>query len=331
MFKVSKFGRRLAFASSLAAVGSACGASAAETPKSDLVIAVEYGALFFPYHTALKGIIDRHAKELGGITIIDGDSAQDTAKELNNVENFLMRKPDCIVLMPVDYQSPAAAEAANGAKVPFVSLDMKAGGPISAFVGYGQEQAGDVLGQFVIDEYKKIGKPKIKLMYLRGIIGHPADTARDKGLKAAFSATGLGPDKLEIIEQATDFNRAKAESIATSIFTQNPDIDVVVGNNDDIVLGVKAAADARGIATGPNSKLHLIGVDGIPEMLQAIADGKIDATAFQNPIPEARKALDTCVALAKGQNESGETLKFTRLTEDRAAEALKEVGPIYKK
>lgn len=324
--RLPKLGLRLAFASSIAMAAGSASARA-----ENLTIAVEYGALFFPYHTALKGIIDNHAKELGGITIIEGDSAQDTAKELNNVENFLLRKPNCIVLMPVDFASPAAAEAAKRENVPFVSMDMKAGGPISAFVGYDQDQAGEVLGQFVIDQYKAIGKPKIKLMYLRGIIGHPADTARDRGLKKTLSDAGFGPDKIEIIEQATDFDRAKAEAIATNIFTQDPEIDVAIGNNDDIILGVKAAAEARGIATGPASGLHLIGVDGIPEMLDAIAAGSVDATAFQNPIPEAKKALDTCVALAKGEKAEGETLKFVLLTKADVADAIAQVGPIYKR
>lgn len=331
MVAISNWRRGALIASSLALAAAAFGNAPAALAKDKVLIAVEYGALFFPYHTALKGILDKHAQQLGGIDIIDGDSAQDTGKELNNVENFLLRKPDCIVLMPVDFQSPAAAETADKAKIPFVSMDMKAGGPITAFVGYDQNQGGEVTGQFIVDEYKAIGKPKIKFMYLRGIVGHPADTARDAGMKKTLAAAGLGPDKVEIIEQATDFNRAKAESVATSILTGHPDIDVVVGNNDDIVLGALAAAQARNIGTGPKGQMHMIGVDGIPEMLQAIADGKVDATAFQNPIPEAKKALETCVALAKGEKATGETLKFSRLTQERAADTLKDVGPIYKK
>ena len=331
MVSISKWRRGALVASSIALAVGTCGGASSALAKDKILIAVEYGALFFPYHMALKGILDKHAQELGGLEIIDGDSAQDTGKELNNVENFILRKPDCLVLMPVDFQSPAAAETADRAKIPFVSMDMKAGGPITAFVGYDQNQGGEVTGQFVADEYKAIGKSKIKLMYLRGIIGHPADTARDAGMKKTVAAAGLGPDKLEIIEQATDFNRAKAESIATSILTEHPDIDVVVGNNDDIILGALAAAQARSISTGPKGQMHMIGVDGIPEMLEAIVDGKVDATAFQNPIPEAKKALDTCVSLAKGQKAEGETLKFSRLTQDHAADVLKDVGPIYKK
>lgn len=73
----------------------------------------------------------------------------------------------------------------------------------------------------------------------------------------------------------------------------------------------------------------MIGVDGIPEMIQAIADSEVDATAFQNPIPEARTALDTCVAAAAHKPVSDNVLPFTLLTRDGAAAALKEVGSVY--
>jgi len=36
------------------------------------------------------------------------------------------------------------------------------------------------MAQFVIDEYKKIGKPKIKVIYLRGKLGNPGDVRATK-------------------------------------------------------------------------------------------------------------------------------------------------------
>lgn len=333
-----KWGRTIAVLAGVLVLSACGGGSSAESGSApgdasgggeDVTVAVQYGALFFPYHSALKGVVDNHAAELGGVTIIDGDSAQDTAKELSNVQNHLTRNPDCLLVIPVDFKSPAAAEAADAAGVPFVSFDQKAGGPIDAFVGYDQTQAGEVLGQFVVDQYKALGKPTIKLLYLRGIPGHPADTSRDAGLKKVLADNGLDETKVEIFEQATDFDRAKSESAATTLLTQNPDIDVMVGNNDDITLGAQAAADKLGIATGPAGTLHMVGVDGIPEMLSKIADGTIDATGFQNPIPEAKAALDACVAAARGEQVSDNVMKFTLLTQDKAAETLAEVGKVY--
>ena len=196
MFQEFGWRRCLALVSGAALAASVFGVAASARANEDKpVIAIEYEALFFPYQTALKGVIDKYVKELGGVTVIDADSAQDTGKELSNVENFILRKPDCLLLSPVDFKSPAAAETAKKANLPFVSFDSRAGGPISAFVGYDQNQGGEVLAQFVIDQYKKIGKPKMQLMYLRGIIGHPTEAARDIGLKNALKAAGMGLTK----------------------------------------------------------------------------------------------------------------------------------------
>ena len=180
-----------------------------------MTVAVQYGALFFPYHSALKGIVDKPCR---GARWRDDHrwrfSAGHREGTVERTETISRRNPDCLLVIPVDFKSPAAAEAADAAGVPFVSFDQKAGGPIDAFVGYDQTQAGEVLGQFVVDQYKALGKPKIKLLYLRGIPGHPADTSRDAGLKKVLADNGLDETKVEIFEQATDFDRAKSESAA---------------------------------------------------------------------------------------------------------------------
>jgi ABC-type sugar transport system substrate-binding protein len=311
-------------------IGAGLSADAKDS-SGNLVIGVEYGGLLFPYHAALKRVFVKHAQDLGGIKLIEGDSANDSGTEMNNVENIIQQKPDCFLLFAVDFKSPAAAEALAKAGIPVVAYDVHAAGPITNYVSYDQTQAGQLLAQFVIDEYKKIGKPKIKVIYLRGKLGNPGDVPRNEGFKKALADAGMGPDKVELLEQYADWDRAKAESIARDYLSQNPDVDVVIGLNDDLVLGAKAAAEALKIPTGPNSHLHLMGVDGIPEAAQDISDGTVDASAAMEPIPEANKALDNCVALAKGQKIESETIKFVKLTQTGAEKHLKENSWVYSK
>ena len=105
------------------------------------------------------------AKEIGGVSIIEGDSNNDTGTELANVQNLLSQNPDCMLLIPVGTASSAPAEAAQAANVPVVSFDQKAAGTAKAFVGYDQLQSGDLLGQFIVDQYKALNKPKIKVKF----------------------------------------------------------------------------------------------------------------------------------------------------------------------
>jgi len=312
-------------ASNTASTGSA-GASSSGT----VTVAVEYGGLKFPYHSALKAGLAAKAAALGGVKLIEGDSNGDTGTELTNVQNLLQRTPSCILLIPVSNSSSAPAEAAAAAKVPVVSFDQEAAGTTAAFVGYDQLQSGTLLGQFVIDEYKAIGKPKIQVIYLRGLIGQAADTARNAGLKKALADAGLDNSKVQIIEQAADYDRAKARSITNSLLTQNPNADVIVANNDDMMLGAYSAAEALNKNTGPQGTLHLAGIDGVPESLQLISEGKVDATMFQNPVIEANTALPVCVAAAKGEPVKDNILKFEKVTKANAAATLASIKSVYK-
>jgi ABC-type sugar transport system substrate-binding protein len=314
----------------LAACGSSSGSGSTGADGKRVKVAVEYGALSFPYHSALKLLVHAKAKELGGVTIIEGDSNNDTGTELTNVQNLLSQSPSCLLLIPVGTASSAPAEAAKAANVPVVSFDQKAAGPAKAFVGYDQLQSGSLLGQFVVDQYKAIGKPKIKVVYIRGIIGHVADTARNQGMKATLEKAGLGKDKVEIVEQSADFDRAKAESITNNLMRQHPDTDLILANNDDMILGAYSATQSLKLATGPGSALHLAGVDGVPEALKLIAEGKMDATMFQDPVAEANTALSACVATAKGEAVSDNVLSFKQVSKADAPAALDSVKSVYK-
>ena len=339
---LSKRGKGIAVCVGAAMLLAACGTSSTTSSSSagassgsaaggseDITVAVEYGGLKFPYHSALKAGITAKAAELGGITIIEGDSNGDTGTELTNIQNLLSRSPDCLLLIPVSNSSSAAAEAADAAKVPVVSFDQEAAGPTAAFVGYDQLQSGTLLGEFVVDQYKAIGKPLIKVIYLRGLIGQAADTSRNEGMKKALADAGLDESKVQIIEQAADYDRSKAQSITNDLLTQNPDVDVIVANNDDMMLGAYSAAEALTKDTGPKGTLHLSGIDGVPEALQLISDGKVDATIFQDPVVEANTALPVCVAAARGETVSNKVLEFKTVEQANAAEALASVQSVY--
>ncbi|MFV0252858.1 MAG: sugar ABC transporter substrate-binding protein [Beutenbergiaceae bacterium] len=320
---------------SLAATLTACsdsGSSSDATSESGdeaVTVAVSYGGLKFPYHSALKRGLIAMADELGNVELIEGDSDGDTGVELTNVQNMLQQQPDCLLIIPVSNSSSAPAEEAEAAGIPVVSFDQIAAGPTDAFVGYDQLQSGELLGQFVVDQYEAIGKPKIKVIYLRGLIGQAADTSRNEGVKATLEAAGLGADQVEIVEQAADYDRAKAQEITTTLLRQHSDADVIIANNDDMILGAHAGAQALGIATGPDSDLHLAGIDGVPEALTLIADGELDATMFQDPVEEANVGLPTCVAAANGEPVEDTVLAFRQVTIDDADAALESVQSVY--
>jgi ABC-type sugar transport system substrate-binding protein len=71
-------------------------------------------------------------------------------------------------------------------------------------------------------------------------------------------------------------------------------------------------------------------VDGVPEALKLIAEGKMDATMFQDPVAEANTALSACVATAKGEAVSDNVLSFKQVSKADAPAALDSVKSVYK-
>jgi len=91
--------------------------------------------------------------------------------------------------------------------------------------------------------------------------------------------------------------------LMTNILQANPQIDAVFGANDDNTVGALKAIEAakRSTPVGDAKHIIIIGIDGTGQALQAIRDGKIDATISQNPVKMASKAVDFSTLASQGQ------------------------------
>jgi len=79
----------------------------------------------------------------------------------------------------------------------------------------------------------------------------------------------------------------------TNILQAQPKIDALFGANDDNTVGALRAIDSAGRYAPPSSPNHIfiIGLDGTAQALDAIRQGKQDATISQNPIKMAERSL----------------------------------------
>ena len=76
-------------------------------------------------------------------------------------------------------------------------------------------------------------------------------------------------------EQAADFDRTTAFNVTKTLLTKHGDaIKGVWAANDDMALGALQALEAAGLA----GKVAVVGIDAVPEAVQAIADGTMTAT-----------------------------------------------------
>ena len=107
---------------------------------------------------------------------------------------------------------------------------------------------------------------------LQGILATAAAKDRYAGLELALAEY---PGVTLLDQQAADFDRTKAFDITKTLLTKyGAEIGGVWAANDDMALGALKALDAAGLA----GQVKVVGIDAVPEAVQAIADGSITAT-----------------------------------------------------
>jgi ABC-type sugar transport system substrate-binding protein len=262
------------------------------------LVGVSYQALRFPFVAALQRAARARAAQLG-VELVEADAGNDVAVELANVESLLRQDIDCLAFEATSLDaSSASIEAANRAGVPVVQFNGKAnGGRSVTFVGSEQSESGDLLGQWLVARLRASGKERISGLYLRGLAGQVTDTARNAALRARLARESASR-RIELIEQFADYDRARGQAVTESLLAAHPDVDFIVANNDDMILGALEAVEAR----PAGARVALAGVDGLPETLARIAEGRISATVFQDPEAQGAGAVQACADHLAGRS-----------------------------
>jgi ABC-type sugar transport system substrate-binding protein len=303
--------RKRLMPTALVAAFAALASTGSVRAEDRMTIGISYQNLAFPYVAALQKAAESACKALG-VTCIETDAANDTNKEVANVESMLGKGIGCLAFEAASLDaSVASIVAANKKGVPVVQFNGKAsGGQYVTFVGSEQTDSGLKLGIYLAGLYKQLGKDKLRGIYLRGVAGQVTDIARNDGMKNYLQSAGLAP-KIEFTEQYADYDRGKGQSVTESVLTKDKSYDFIVANNDDMILGALQAVRQFNLS----GKVHMSGVDGLPETLAAIKSGALDATIFQDPEGQGGGGVWGCYLALKGVNLPKELLiPFTLVT-----------------
>jgi ABC-type sugar transport system substrate-binding protein len=145
------------------------------------------------------------------------------------------------------------------------------------------------------------------------------DTARSDALRARLAREGVA-GRIELFEQYADYDRARGQAVTESLLAAHPAVDFIAANNDDMILGALEAVEARGLG----GRIALAGVDGLPETLARIAEGRIAATVFQDPEAQGAGAVQACADHLAGKPLPPEILIPFELVEPASAVAAAE-------
>ncbi|GJQ20756.1 MAG: periplasmic sugar-binding protein of ABC transporter [Bacteroidia bacterium] len=202
----------------------------------------------------------------------------DLGKQISQIEDFVTRKVDAIIVCPVDSRGIGPGiRKANDAGIPVFTADITATeGAVVSHIASDNIAGGRLAGEYLAKALH--GKGKV------AIINHPAVTSvldRVQGFKEALSAHPHISIVADVNGQGV---RDKALQAATDVLQAHTDLDAIFGINDDSALG---ALDA--VEQFRREGVIIVGYDATPPAADAI----LRATALKADVVQYPTVIGT--------------------------------------
>jgi len=279
-----------------------------------------------PYFLLMKQGYEYAQKKLG-VEVVFGSTPTEEAdvQQLNILQSWLAEGSlEGYVVTPFRATSlNSALTRVSRKNLPIINIDelipedaAKADGiKIVARIASNNVEAGKLDAQLVLSSIPKGSDVAI----IEGDPGTTSSMERVTGFTNAAKEGGLNI----VASQPANWNRKKADELATNILHGDSNLKAIFVANDDMALGVVRAVQA----TGATGKIIVVSVDGTPDAIDALKQGLLAGTVAQYPDAMAYMAIETLV-----KNLNGETVPekiyspIKLITKDNVSDA----GKYYK-
>lgn len=241
-----------------------------------------------PFYVKIKESMEAKAKELG-VELLVSIADQDLNKQVAQVEDFVNKQVDAVIISPVDSDGVTGAiKKAQQANIPVVTIDIPANNvEVNSHVATdnlaGGKIAAEAMSQFLD------GKGQV------GLITYPeVQSVRDR-IDGFKQGAAKHPD-MKIVKETPGRDRQAAKAAAEDMLTSVPTLAGIFGFGDDMALAAtQAVSDA-------NSKAVVVGFDGMDEALKSVdADNAFKAVVMQYPAKMGDQALANAIDLVNGK------------------------------
>jgi D-xylose transport system substrate-binding protein len=257
------------------------------------------------YETQDRPLFEAKVKQLDSSCVVDYVNAQqDQNTQISQVRSAITKGDKVIVLDAVNGDADAGVvNQAKRAGIPVVAYDRLAAGPISYYVSFDNVKVGQLQGQALVDAMKKNGdQPGSKIVMINGSPDDPNAAQFKKGAHSVIDNSGFTVAK-EYDTQGWVPTTANQEmsSALTAVGASN--VKGVYVANDGMAAGVVSALQHANVNPLP----PVTGQDAQLDGIQRVIAGQQAVTIYKAIKPEAEKAAEVAVALAKGQSVQGDT------------------------
>ncbi|MGI6019538.1 MAG: galactose ABC transporter substrate-binding protein [Marvinbryantia sp.] len=264
--------------------------------------------------TYISSLIDSFKEQLGtyekegaAVTVTVMDAAGQQRTQNDQIKELILAGCKVLCVNLVDRTDPSEIiDFARENEVPIIFFNRE---PVAEdmqqwselyYVGAYAKQSGIIQGNLAADAIladERIDRnhdDKIQYVVLEGEPGHQDSIIRTENAVNTLKERGV---KLEKVSYASaNWNRAQAQNRMTQLIGQYPNqIELVLGNNDDMVLGAMDAYESLNLTEA--SMPVFFGIDGTDVGLEAVADGRMAGTVYNNKEGQAEAMLKLALAL----------------------------------
>lgn len=246
-------------------------------------IGATYMTMNNDFYKVLNNEIDKIVEENNDI-LYTRDPALDVNKQTQQVELFIKKGVNIIIINPVDANSKKLIKVLKkakktGIKIVVVDSQLSDNSPVDTTIVSDNYQAGVLCAQNLMQT-----QSSAKILLLEH---QKAVSAVDR--INGFLATIKGHDSYQVVDRKDCLGQTEvAMPQVESVINSGVDFDTVMALNDQVAIGALAAIENMKV-TAP---VKIYGVDGSSDMKNLLATtSSIQATVAQSPLTIGEKAI----------------------------------------
>ncbi|MDZ5696022.1 substrate-binding domain-containing protein [Chelativorans sp. M5D2P16] len=254
-----------------------------------------------PYFAAQEATARKTAEE-AGCSVRSADGQNDMVKQIGDVEDMVAAGINILIVNPRDAQGlvPAVnAASAQGVHVVAIDSTLDPSADFITQIQSSNEANGELVGDWLAKELD--GEPA-RIALLSGSQGNLVGRERRLGVLRGLMdsmLTNYGHADVEVLGQGWgNWSTEGGLTAMEDLLTAHPDINVVLGENDSMVLGARAALQAAGRL---EEVILVAAADGQKEAYELIKEGEYGATGLNNPNEIARMAVEVGIKALNGE------------------------------
>ena len=236
-----------------------------------------------------------------GYEIIVQDCENDVNKQIQYVETVRNSGADVVIVNLVNFElAEEVIKAAGDMKVVFVNrmpTDPALMDANHVYVGSDESEAGRFQSEYLAQYFKDKNQDSVNYILLSGDLGMPSTTKRTDSALQGLKDAGLksAPATADLV---CEWSREVAIDKVMPVLTQGVDFDCIIANNDAMALG---AVEALEMSKRNPGDIPIVGIDSTLDALQAIEEGKMAMSAFQNANGQGSNAVKAAINLMENK------------------------------